>query len=343
MEGLDNGGGISFALNDASGKPIAPPQYAPRHANLEPGKGKLLFASTPAEESVSAALSNSFIGAIYAAYSSHYALRIRPDDVWLAIVLAWAGYVDAHAEEMRALFVSHEGRKTITVLGTTMGEHMVEKLSAAVNAELNEGARGFVEPHFSTTTPKDGFVARAALLGAVQKFFGYRVMLMCGIPKVIMMGAPQDWRALRAKIEDMGARWPALQGWASILLPIADEFIASVEGKPREAFWQTCVHSQSFGSGSYTIAGWVLAFAPWTTKGEWRLNAPSAILAGGSYGKLDGDDLSAAASVSMPIEVNDNGREYKARLHVGGFVNSYEAEGSVIAPSFDYAMYEVSE
>lgn len=336
---------VTFSLRNAKGEAIELSKHAPRATTLAPGKGKLLFASTVEETAVEAALSNSFIGSIYNAYSRHFVLRLRADDVLLTVVVALAGYIDAHAEEMRSLFVTHQGKKTLTIETAQMGEHIIELLSDAVNAEISAEARGFVEPHFSTTTPKDRLVARAALLGAMQKYFGYRVMLMCGIPQVVMMGTPADWHALKAKIADMGVRWPALKGWVSILLPIADEFIASAEGRPNEEFWQSCVHSESFGSGSWVLSGWVLAFAPWTQDGEWRLNEPSAIVSGvaKSYGSIDSDDFSSSASVSMPIEVNDNGREYKARLYVGGFVNTYEEATKTIAPSFDYAMYEVPE
>ena len=102
-----------------NGNPVEPPSASPaesvtidkvlKHAPIcAEQTGKLLLATSPAN-TVKAALNNSFVGAIYQAYSKHLALTIRPDDVWLTIVIAFADFVDNHAEQMRKSFVDHDG------------------------------------------------------------------------------------------------------------------------------------------------------------------------------------------------------------------------------------------
>jgi hypothetical protein len=59
--------------------------------------------------------SNGFVYGCLEAYNQHHNLVIRPDDVWITIMAQFAVYVDNHNEEMRAHFVSHEGKKELTV------------------------------------------------------------------------------------------------------------------------------------------------------------------------------------------------------------------------------------
>lgn len=50
------------------------------------------------------------------AYNSHEDIVLSPDDIWLLICIYFSQYVNEHAEQLRALFVDHEGRETLTVL-----------------------------------------------------------------------------------------------------------------------------------------------------------------------------------------------------------------------------------
>jgi hypothetical protein len=47
-------------------------------------------------------------------------VKITPDDVWITIMLYFSKYVNDNAEQLRHAFVSHEGKKKLTV--TTWNE-----------------------------------------------------------------------------------------------------------------------------------------------------------------------------------------------------------------------------
>lgn len=55
---------------------------------------------------------NGLVHALEAAYSRHYHLVLRPDDVWITLLTQFSIYVNKNAENMRGTFVSHEGQKT---------------------------------------------------------------------------------------------------------------------------------------------------------------------------------------------------------------------------------------
>ena len=86
---------------------------------------------------------NSFYGAFVQAYNYHKDLILSPDDVWMQITLSFAKYIDKHAEEMRDMFVEHEGKKKLTV---TTGEYLDEsewkeffdKIIVAINNNTKE-------------------------------------------------------------------------------------------------------------------------------------------------------------------------------------------------------------
>jgi hypothetical protein len=58
---------------------------------------------------------NGFVHGIIRAFQQDLHLVLRADDMWLAIMVQFSSYVNGHAEEMRKLFVSHKGKKKLTV------------------------------------------------------------------------------------------------------------------------------------------------------------------------------------------------------------------------------------
>lgn len=59
--------------------------------------------------------SNGFVHGAIQAYNHHHHLRIRPEDVWFAVLSQFSLFVNAHAEELRGLFVAHEGKKELVL------------------------------------------------------------------------------------------------------------------------------------------------------------------------------------------------------------------------------------
>ena len=73
-------------------------------------KGSCLCLYSQKEQASRQHKGNSFIGVLLDAYNNHYAISIRPDNVWLSIAIAFADYVDNHAEKTRSIFVTHQKR-----------------------------------------------------------------------------------------------------------------------------------------------------------------------------------------------------------------------------------------
>jgi hypothetical protein len=252
---------------------------------------------------------------------------------------------------MRKCFVTHEGKKQLIVQaisGVTTVDNwsgIISQFSNLINENTVSAVRDWIEPRFTTTTPNDSLIGRVALMGAMKHYFAYGCCIQCGIPEVTLMGTLEDWKQLRQKIDrlaDYGkeSSQEQLVWWRDILIPIADEFIASYEGHPNENFWQSCANYIGGGSGPSYLSGWVLAFSPFE-KGQWRLKHPDDIRVTGKYGQVETIDFKTSATVEVPLKVNDNGYEYDAYFYAGGIVNKYDKATNTISPSFDFAMFEV--
>ncbi|KAK5702370.1 hypothetical protein LTR17_022367 [Elasticomyces elasticus] len=120
---------------------------------------------------------NGFVYAVMQAYDKHHHLRIRPEDIWIAILSQSSAYTNGHGEELRHHFVAHEDKKKLEVkangtrytvdfgaLVTALGQLVHENV---VDPQLRE----WVMPAFSTTSKEDIFVSSVIMMGAMKKYF----------------------------------------------------------------------------------------------------------------------------------------------------------------------------
>lgn len=58
---------------------------------------------------------NGMVNGIIRAFQQDLHLVLRPDDVWLSILTQFSMFVNANAEQLRAHFVDHQGKKKLTI------------------------------------------------------------------------------------------------------------------------------------------------------------------------------------------------------------------------------------
>lgn len=59
---------------------------------------------------------NAFLDAVLGAYNNHEDLVLSPDDIWMLICLQFSKHVDENAEQLRDLFVEHQGQKQLEAI-----------------------------------------------------------------------------------------------------------------------------------------------------------------------------------------------------------------------------------
>lgn len=278
--------------------------------------------------------SNGFVRAVLYAYSNHHHLTLRPEDIWFAILTQFSFYVNAHGEELRSFFVSHEGKKELEIKTTGTSRTVDFGIIAMRMTKLIEenvvdpDLRAWIIPNFTTTTETDQVVAAILMMGTLQNYFEYLASMLCGIPTVTLLGERADWEAILHRVEKLPQFGKEPAQFAELLRPVLRRFVASFDDPTSPDildFWAKCVHQKRWGSGSTALSGWMTAFCFWTDEGRslYGYNHPSS-RGDGAGCELDGVlfhkiDMSSIPNgfASVPLKVNDNGREYDSMMIAG--------------------------
>ncbi len=301
---------------------------------------------------------NGFVKGAIHAYNRHYHLRIRPEDVWFAILSQLSLYINAHAEELRRLFVAHEGKRELVLeyYGTRytadfglfakeMGELIEQNV---VDPEL----RRWMMPAFTTTTKSDIIVASILLMGSTQKYFEFTCVCLCGLPSVTLLGDRADWELILTRIEKLKEYGEEPTQFYTLLKPIISRFVKSFDdpkGKDTISFWNHIVSEHSQGSGARYYTGWITAFCFWDKLGKSMYRTPrqSALkLDDATYHEI-GSNKVPPGYTSVPVKVIDNGVVFGARMVAGSvgqkYTSSQEAGSSLdtIQPESGWWMFEV--
>lgn len=282
---------------------------------------------------------NRLVYAAYHAYSTHHNLTLRPEDIWLAILCQTGFFINAHADKLRHLFVSHEGSKELTVLATgdlddvdlgLMARRMTSEIQQNV---VDPDLRAWITPSFSTTTNNGRIVSAILMMGAMQKYFSYTFHLSCGIPAVTLLGERGDWVDIQARLEKLKDLGPEAEMFGESLEPILRYFIETFdhpESPGVKDFWSKIAH-QTGDSGTYHLSGWITAFCFWDDEGRslyegcaqppvssepFEGRAAWYELDGVFYHRVDTDDI-PSGTASVLVMVDDNGVVYHTRVVAG--------------------------
>ncbi|KAF3036067.1 hypothetical protein E8E12_005987 [Didymella heteroderae] len=290
------------------------------------------FSDQELQETYVSPSRNGLVYAAYYAYSYHHHLKIRPEDVWFAILSQLNFYINAHAEELRNYFVAHEGQKELTVyaVGTihtvdlgTLAQHMTREIQ---NNVKDPDLQAWIMPDFTTTTDSDRSVAAVLMMGAMQKYFSYGMCLMCGIPSVTLLGEREDWKKLYNKLNKLSEFGDEPTNFAERLRPILRNFISTFDANAKstpelQAFWGRIADKHDMGSGPTWFSGWITAFCMWDENGQ-PINhirdGGNLELDGVEYGQIDIENIPAGVA-SVPVKVDDNGKLYSTKMIAGLF------------------------
>ncbi len=208
---------------------------------------------------------NGLIHTVITAYNKHHHLSIRPDDIWLCILSQLSYFVTAHAEEMRHLFVSHDGKKQLEVVrdGSRFRDDwdgIIDEFNEQMKKHLKDAdIQDWLTPAFTTTTATDVVAARISVMAIMAKYFDYAFRATCGLPSVTLEGERQDWVELKRKAERLTAfGMEELTRWHTVLTPIFDNCIGVFDGRiDVDGFWRRMAHYDDRMSGGPFVSGWI--------------------------------------------------------------------------------------
>ncbi|RPD75593.1 hypothetical protein L226DRAFT_612606 [Lentinus tigrinus ALCF2SS1-7] len=321
----------SHPANEWSGYRYSSPEAVLRHAcGPQYQNCKRVFQSSLQDEDLSRISPNSqgFVHAVLDAWGGHHHLRIRPDDVWTAILNQLNFYINAHAEGLRRYFVAHPGQEGLELgdfgwdFAAFARQMSLEIRKHVVDSTLVE----WILPDFTTTTLHDRAVCSIVMMASLKQYVlsyitVYRIPTStkdtfrtpAALPAAYLR-SPSTERGLTGKIYnrrldrlyELGDE-PSV--WAEMLRPIIRRFVRAFDGYPDVKFWEHVVHLDTECCGSDDLSGWLTAFCVWDHEGVWQpMVMPSVV---------------PTKPVEEPISIATEAREklsMKEKPGLGGFV-----------------------
>jgi hypothetical protein len=283
---------------------------------------------------------NGFLEGAYRAYTNHNHLVIRPEDVWLSIIIQLNFYINANAEEVRDMFVRHDGKKPLVLFDPTATYETADFTKLILQfknllgkAVIDPKLKSWITPSFSTTTECDEVVAAAVFMSSMQKYFDYIMMLGCGLPSVTLLGERSDWEDIMKRLQKLPDFGEQPKQWAGLLRPVISRFINTFDAPDSQEtkdFWQTIAHHTGGGSMPAYLSGWITAFCFWDKEGRCMYNSDRLKTGNEAYGapdkllELDGVKFHHVSDItvgytSVPILFQDvsTGLEYGLLLVAG--------------------------
>lgn len=277
---------------------------------------------------------NGFVHAAIRAYNAHHHLRIRPDDIWIAILSQFSIYVNANAEKMRSTFVAHQGQKSLSLEGAIVNGFagFADKVTEVLGNNVKDPSiTPWIMQRFSTTSDSDRIAAGIIMMATFQKYFSYYDAACCGLPSVTLLGTRDDWAQILDAVERLADFGEQPATWLSVLKPVLSRFVRSFDDPTSVEiveFWQQIADYRIGGSGADSLSGWLTAFCFWDEEG--RCTHPSHKPGGPSfrmldldgigYGMVDWEDVPPGwASVPLEIDLDEAGGAVirKCRLLAG--------------------------
>ncbi|KAF9242020.1 hypothetical protein BU15DRAFT_86967 [Melanogaster broomeanus] len=220
---------------------------------------------------------NGFVKTVIEAYNNHRGLIIRPDDVWLAILVQFSFFVNSNAEALGSIFVGH-ARMNDLVLQSGQNRHTVESipmLTELIQDRIaDQTLREWIIPSFTTTTPVDKTACATVMMGMVKEYVAFKSALQGGIPRVTLEGEKEDWEDILFRLERLKKYGIQTIAWYHLIRPVISRFVVAYSNpnSPENLhFWNKVAHHE-LGSGPQGLSGWITAFCVFNELGQWQGN-----------------------------------------------------------------------
>jgi hypothetical protein len=225
-----------------------------------------------------------FFKGMIEAFADHRPVVLSPDVIWFLICQGFAHYVNDNPEELRNLFVDHEGKIDLVVQsskelleGNADWDSIVDGFYEQIRDNTKGEIADILAQKFSTTGVNEHIVSEIVLMETVKSYFNYIVMyLACGIPSITLTGTPDDWQSILDRTRKLSAY--GIDWWVKDLEPILTEFVKASKGKPDVNFWKSIVKKYRPGEtrglscgmdrGSTKFDGWFLKLMPYDRSGR---------------------------------------------------------------------------
>lgn len=225
---------------------------------------------------------NGLINAFLLAYNNHLPLKLKPDDIHIALQLIFSTFVNNNAEQLRDLFVDHKDKKELSVEYNKLDFNIFSKLMVEQVKDNVKDSNiiNILETNYSTSNQIIKTVSGLLILNTLKEYISYEFILGCGIPSIILVGTQDDWNLLKLKYEQLKKICNTIPNnelvdWFPCMDKIMNMFIdlrmlainGSVDAPEYyKLLWQRVISFVPQGSGGDTVlGGWVSVLSPYAS------------------------------------------------------------------------------
>ncbi|EYF03149.1 DUF4419 domain-containing protein [Chondromyces apiculatus] len=210
------------------------------------------------------------VQAAYLAFTERCPLVLSPDVVWFCLARGFTLHV-ASQEALRREIVGADhdfelelDRPDFTIGGTNPWHAVFQDLSSQLFARAGK-LWELTGAHVSTTGPLERLASELSVATSLAPHFtweppfpGDRVVTGPGIPRIHLLGTPDDWRQIRQRAASFTPF--GLEAWTRALLPVLDRIVDAAEGRSDVEFWRAFFR---YEHGADELTGWLLVLFPY--------------------------------------------------------------------------------
>jgi hypothetical protein len=218
-----------------------------------------------------------FVAAADAAFNRHLPLVLSPDAIWLCIAQGLAAALRIAGRAADPVRETIDVRRDDWLRGDPDNPwpSIFDDFVGAIAARRPEVVELMV-PTFSTTTAVERAAYAVTVMDALQDHYRYQGTSLCGIPELTLLGAPDDYRAIAARVERLAEH--DLAWWVPSLAMVCRRLIDAAEGRPDVDFFRS-FYKRDSSSGGPHMNGWINVLFPFEREhatGTFSVRSPHA-------------------------------------------------------------------
>lgn len=324
------------------------------------------------------------IHTIHTAFQHHLELILKPDDLLTLIYQGISDHMSKYPRANRKHRIVFNNAENCLVLkrdGFKRKQPQLNDWESAVTTFYKQirknipcdsiGHRFNVQ--FSTSTPINEMITKTILVSYCKQYFSHPMKSDCGIPKITLLGARQDWLDLFDQVQALHITetFPELYYWdmtvqSTIAYIVAQRVRMNME--VNQHFWRN-IYKYESKSGTATVNGWITIFFPYLGTIEWRdylekkkqakpkeQKVPAGNIStdkpGGKYGPLMDHiftdtpktlksvpvDSFPCGIAAVPFKWNHKGQHINMLMHIG--FDAPHIENNTVQSAYGLAMVE---
>lgn len=226
--------------------------------------------------------SNAWVNGIINAFVNHKGLEIKPDDIFLQILMQFAKHINDCESMYSSILEDKTKNKTkdnanektqITIIYAANSwkevpiDDFINKIITELSKLVSTDSKLFIAD-FTTTNDVIKTISQSVFASACKNYYRYMLYTMCAITGIELLGTLEDWISMRDKFIGLKSITDQVKDieyskWFERIILICDKIIKSYQepnSQESKLFWNEFIKSSScVGSGHhyYCADGWL--------------------------------------------------------------------------------------